>query len=72
MFDTETGYAEALRRIAHAKETHDTEVDLKALELTELPEELYELIWLKELHLWNNKLTLLPNAICWRLGSHAA
>ena len=63
MFDTETGYAEALRRIAHAKETHDTEVDLKALELTELPEELYELIWLKELHLWNNKLTLLPNAI---------
>ena len=66
MFDTEAGYAEALRRIAHAKETHATKVDLRALELTELPEELHELPWLQILLVALNNLTFLPDS----LGNH--
>ncbi len=40
---------EALRRIAHAKATHATTLDLSGLELEKLPEALRELTWLEEL-----------------------
>ena len=54
---------EALRRIAHAKATHATTLDLSGLELEELPEELYYLGHLVDLDISNNKLVSLGNSL---------
>ena len=52
---------EARRRIAHAKATRATLLDLTELKLTELPAELRELVWLEKLILFDNQLNLLPD-----------
>ena len=39
----------ALERIAECKRTKDTSLDLSGLGLTEIPEEVFELVWLEEL-----------------------
>lgn len=46
----------ALKLIAEAKRTRATRIDLGNCDLTELPEELFELTWLEELIIsssWN-------------------
>ncbi len=48
------GYAKALSRIAEAKRTHATSLDLSSCDLTEMPEALTELTWLNELILFKN------------------
>lgn len=45
------GYQEALRRIEENKRTRDTFLDLGNLGLTEIPEEVFDCIWLEHLNL---------------------
>ena len=49
------GIEEAKRRIAKVKDTKATELDLGGLQLTDIPEELYELTWLTHLYLGGNQ-----------------
>ena len=56
------GMAEALKRIEQARREGSTELDLAGLKLTTLPESLWQLTALKELRLFNNQLTTLPEA----------
>ena len=51
IYDSKSGYEEALRRIREAKETGAKELDLMSLCLEELPEELFELTELEVLEL---------------------
>jgi internalin A len=53
-------YKEALARIEKAKKGKSTELNLDMLELTTLPDQLFELVHLKKLDLFNNKLTEIP------------
>lgn len=57
------GYQEAQRRIARAKRTDETELDLRELGLTALPAELWALSALRMLELSGNQLTALPAEI---------
>lgn len=54
---------EARWRIERAREHASTDLDLAALELNVLPEELFELTWLEELDLSFNELTTLPEQL---------
>ena len=49
--DEAEGWAEAQRRIAVCRETQADTLDLGGLRLTRVPEELYELGWLRRLYL---------------------
>ena len=51
---------EALKRIKEAKETGATELDLSDLNLTSLPDELFELESLEKLFLGHNRLISIP------------
>jgi internalin A len=53
--------AEATRRITECRNRHTLSLDLSGLNLTQLPEELRDLLWLKELNLQNNHLTQIPD-----------
>lgn len=64
--------SEALRRIAEAKKGQRDELDLSGLGLTEIPEQIAELTWLKTLYAGSNtrsnedgrvKLSVTPNVI---------
>ena len=57
------GMEEALRRIRKTRRTRSPALDLSKLGLEELPDELWELTWLKELDLGGNRLTELPQKI---------
>ena len=57
------GYKRALKDIAEAKEKNLTTLNLSGLELTECPEELFELTHLTELNLALNQLIELPKSI---------
>ncbi len=50
----------ALRRIAEARRTGATTLDLSSLDLTALPPEISQLTALTELDVSNNQLTALP------------
>lgn len=54
---------EARWRIERAREHASTDLDLSALELKALPEELFELTWLEALDLSFNELTTLPERL---------
>lgn len=59
MESTKTGYERALELIADCKATNATTLDLGNLGLTEVPEALWECVWLERLCLgdyfyWNN------------------
>ncbi|MEP0265587.1 COR domain-containing protein [Dokdonia sp.] len=56
-------YQEALNRIAEAKQEKLTKLNLSNLELTECPEEIFELTHLIELNLSHNPLTEIPESI---------
>jgi Leucine-rich repeat (LRR) protein len=56
-------YQEAERRIKVARLERVTELDLRGIGLTELPEAIASLTQLQELDLFNNQLTELPEAI---------
>jgi hypothetical protein len=47
---------QALDLIAQAKQTHATRLDIGNFNLTELPDELFELTWLEELIVSNSWL----------------
>src|SRR5262245_8999306 len=49
--DEAAGWAEAQRRIEACRETRAEELDLGGLRLTRVPEEVYELRWLRRLYL---------------------
>src|SRR5262245_61413019 len=49
--DEAAGWAEAQRRIKTCRETRAEELDLGGLRLTRVPEEVYELGWLRRLYL---------------------
>jgi internalin A len=49
--DEAAGRAEAQRRIAACRETRGEDLDLGGLQLTRVPEEVYELRWLRRLYL---------------------
>ncbi len=53
-------YKEALARIEQAKKEKSTTLDLSGLELTTLPDQLFDLVHLKELNLSGNNLTGIP------------
>jgi Leucine-rich repeat (LRR) protein len=57
------GLAEAERRIAEAKRTGATELDLSGLDLKGLTETVGELVQLQELFLNGNRLKQLPQSI---------
>lgn len=61
--DSTIGMDEALRRIEDARREKETFLDLENIELTELPEELFELAWLEELDLGGNQLRSIPEGI---------
>ncbi|GAA2165422.1 MULTISPECIES: leucine-rich repeat domain-containing protein [Glycomyces] len=54
---------EAMQRIQEAKRTRQTVLDLSAMDLTELPEEVCEMTWLTGLILVSNQLSSLPESI---------
>ena len=56
-------YLEAEQKIEEARSSGATELDLSDMGLTELPDSLWELTSLQELHLQINQLTVLPESI---------
>ncbi len=54
---------EALEKIKNAKNNDSTTLDLSGLTLKEIPEEVCDLIDLKELYLHNNQLFEIPESI---------
>ena len=48
-------YKQALARIEKAKKEKSTTLDLQSLGLTTLPDQLFDLVHLKKLYLYNNK-----------------
>ena len=56
-------YYEAEKKIQEALKSVATELDLRSMKLTELPEEIGHLIPLEELNLYQNRLTTLPDSI---------
>ncbi len=57
----EEGHAEALRRIAEARQTRATELDLSGLNLSVIPPEIRGLDYLQSLELRNNKISRIEN-----------
>ena len=57
------GYFEALKRIREAKKSKAKELDLSGLKLTQLPDDIGQLIDLRKLYLYNNRLGKLPSSI---------
>jgi internalin A len=49
--------------IAKAKDEQWTELDLSKKQITKIPEEIGELIFLKSLYLWQNQITEIPEVI---------
>ncbi len=64
----ESGYADALRRIAECKAAGRRRLDLSCLKLTALPPEIEQLSALRELYLYDNRLSNLPPEI-WQLST---
>ncbi len=58
-----TGIQEAENRIEQAWRNKETTLDLSSLELTTLPDRLFDLTNLTELYVQNNQLTTLPDRI---------
>jgi internalin A len=54
---------EAEQKIAAALKTGATELDLRSIELTELPESIGQLTQLTSLDFSNNQLTALPDSL---------
>lgn len=59
----ETGQAEAIRRIAEAKRSKTTALDLSSIRLTAIPDSLAQLSQLQELDLSGNQITVIPNSL---------
>ncbi len=57
------GMAEALRRIEHALNAQETDLDLSSLNLTSVPESVGQLRSLQSLVLYTNKLTSVPETL---------